>query len=338
VILESETEQSSKDPPPDRRGPWHRPGSPLQSWVVHSSPAPIAPHRGPPAIVATVEQALITQCPYLESADPSFYPGPRRATRPRIRRAAIRSACLAGPGLRLRSIASSRFQVASGLYRDFGEGTLDRGNNEFVPSCCLYSGMRGHRTGEIANDHRRLSAAYGRGFSVRNRWSMRQFFLACPQVGGRQDSADSVCRISPPPGCVRFGPRFTSRSCTRRASSRRRQLVRHTYKLAARWSAACATATSMRSSRLGSASAATGARSSGRATVHLSEYLAKCFTIERAVGPRDRLAGDALALRVGVAPIARSAQPQSKRDPDAAAPRCASRARRTHVATSPALW
>jgi hypothetical protein len=74
--------------------------------------------------------------------------------------------------------------------------------------------------GEIANDHRRLSAAYGRGFSVRNLWSMRQYFLAFPQVGGRQDSADSVCRISSPPGCVRFGSSLHLKELYAEGSSR----------------------------------------------------------------------------------------------------------------------
>jgi hypothetical protein len=32
--------------------------------------------RAQPEIVSTAEQAVITQCPYLDSADPNFYPGP----------------------------------------------------------------------------------------------------------------------------------------------------------------------------------------------------------------------------------------------------------------------
>lgn len=43
----------------------------------------------------------------------------------------------------------------------------------------------------------KLSVAYGRGFSVRNLWSMRQFSHVSYWFCGCQDSADSVCRISP---------------------------------------------------------------------------------------------------------------------------------------------
>jgi hypothetical protein len=221
---------------------------------------------------------------------------------------------------------------------DFGGGTLDRGNSELVPSCCLHSGMRCHRAAARSRttieDCRQRTAGASASEPL-------EHAAILPRVSpGRRPpgSADSVCRISSPPGCLRCGSCLHLKELYADGSSRRRQLVRRTYKFAARWSAACATATSMRSSRLDSASAATGALSSGsgrRCTSPTTWGRLHDRACRRPSRPPRRRRTRTSRGRRTVRPIRTAPEQASSRRCGA---RCASRARRTHVATSPALW